>query len=175
MLGIQVRRATVDDLDTLVRFNAAMAQETEGKALDLARLRSGVMALFQDPGRGFYLVAEVPTALLSKREIPPSPFYEREARGDWQVVGQLLITTEWSDWRNAYFWWIQSVYVAPDHRRRGVYRALENYVRAEARRCGDVCGLRLYVDQHNHVAQQVYARLGMARSHYYLYEVEFEG
>lgn len=140
------------DVDTLVSFNAAMAQETEGKTLDLARLRLGVVALLQDTSRGFYLVAEMAG----------------------QVVGQLLITTEWSDWRNAYFWWIQSVYVVPDYRRRGVYRALDGYVRAEAQRRGDICGIRLYVERTNRAAQRVYTRLGMARSHYDLYEVEFE-
>jgi len=146
-----VRRATPEDLDTLVRFNAAMAEETEGKALELARLRSGVAALFQDPNRGFYLVAEI----------------------GGQVAGQLLVTTEWSDWRNAFFWWIQSVYVAPVYRRRGVYRALHRYLQAEAQRHGDICGLRLYVERSNQVAQRVYSSLGMARSHYDLYEIEF--
>jgi GNAT superfamily N-acetyltransferase len=146
-----VRRATPEDLDTLVRFNAAMADETEGKALELARLRSGVAALFQDPNRGFYLVAEI----------------------GGQVAGQLLVTTEWSDWRNAFFWWIQSVYVAPVYRRRGVYRALHRYLQAEAQRHGDICGLRLYVERSNQVAQQVYSSLGMTRSHYDLYEIEF--
>jgi GNAT superfamily N-acetyltransferase len=139
-------------MDTLVRFNAAMARETEGKALDLDRLRNGVAGLFQDSSRGFYLVAEMAG----------------------QVVGQLLITAEWSDWRNAYFWWIQSVYVAPDYRRRGVYRALDTYVRTEAQKRGDICGIRLYVDRDNHVAQQVYTSLGMAQSHYDMYELEFQ-
>ena len=146
-----MRRAAPEDLDTLVRFNAAMAEETEGKALELARLRSGVAALFQDPNRGFYLVAEI----------------------GGQVAGQLLVTTEWSDWRNAFFWWIQSVYVAPVYRRRGVYRALHRYLQAEAQRHGDICGLRLYVERSNQVAQQVYSSLGMALSHYDLYEIEF--
>ena len=148
MPPVRVRRATAEDLDTLVRFNAAMAQETESITLDPTRLRTGVAALLQDSSRGFYLVAEL----------------------DGQVAGQLLITTEWSDWRSAYFWWIQSVYVAPDHRRRGVYRALDGHVRAEAQRRGDVCGIRLYVEQDNWIAQQVYTNLGMVRSHYDLYE-----
>jgi GNAT superfamily N-acetyltransferase len=160
---IRVRRATLDDLETVVAFNAAMARETEGKELELARLRAGVEAVLGDARKGFYLVAE----------IPPSPLLERGVRGDLQVVGQLLVTTEWSDWRNAFFWWIQSVYVAPHHRRRGVYRALDSYLRAEARRRSDVCGLRLYVARTNRVAQQVYASLGMSRSHYDMYEAEF--
>ena len=84
-----------------------------------------------------------------------------------------MITYEWSDWRNGCFWWIQSVYVHPDHRRRGVYRALDAHVRAEAKRDGNVCGLRLYVDRDNHVAQSVYASLEMQHSHYDLYEIDF--
>ena len=148
---IRVRTATSEDMETVVTFNAAMAWETEGKELDLQRLRRGVKAVFEDPARGFYVVAE--------------------AGGT--VVGQLMITTEWSDWRNGFFWWIQSVYVDSAHRRRGVYRALDGYVRAEARRDGNVCGLRLYVDRDNHVAQSVYASLDMERSHYDLFETDF--
>ena len=148
---IQVRRATLGDLRTLVEFNAAMAQETEGKTLELERLRAGVAALFNDDSRGFYFVAEE----------------------SGRVVGQLLITTEWSDWRNAYFWWIQSVYVTPGYRRRGVYRNLHNHVVAESKLQGDVCGLRLYVDRDNSVAQRVYAGLEMRQSHYDLWEFDF--
>ena len=148
---VQVRRATLDDLKTLVEFNAAMAQETEGKTLELERLQAGVAALLDDYGRGFYYVAE----------------------DLGRVVGQLLITTEWSDWRNAYFWWIQSVYVVPEFRRRGVFRKLHNQVMVESRVQGDVCGLRLYVDRDNSVAQGVYASLGMYHTHYYLWEIDF--
>ena len=148
---LRVRWATSSDLDTVVTFNAAMAQETESRQLELGLLRAGVDAVLRDDSRGFYLVAEA----------------------EGQVVGQLLVTTEWSDWRNAFFWWIQSVYVAPLYRRRGVYRALDAYLGAEARRRGDVCGLRLYVARTNRVAQRVYANLGMSRSHYDMYEVEF--
>ena len=116
MPPVRVRRAISADLDTLVRFNAAMAQETEGITLEPARLRAGVATVLQDPNLGFYLVAET----------------------GGQVVGQLLITTEWSDWRNAFFWWIQSVYVARAYRRRGVYRALDGCLRAKAQRRGNV-------------------------------------
>ncbi|MCI0845950.1 MAG: GNAT family N-acetyltransferase [Chloroflexi bacterium] len=149
--SFNVRRATVRDMDVLVEFNAAMALESEGKALDRRRLRDGVAALLDEDGRGFYLVAET----------------------EDRVVGQLMVTYEWSDWRNAHFWWIQSVYVASDWRRRGVYRSLHEYVLAEARNRGDVCGVRLYVDRDNHVAQQVYSNLGMDRSHYDLFEIDF--
>jgi GNAT superfamily N-acetyltransferase len=139
------------DLDTLVQFNAAMARESEGRDLDPETLRTGVDAVFGDSNRGFYLVAEA----------------------EGRVVGQLLITTEWSDWRNGYFWWIQSVYVTPEYRRRGVYRELDSHVTAEARSRGDVCGIRLYVEENNHVAQRVYSNLGMSRSRYYMYEIDF--
>tara|TARA_B100000315_G_scaffold240093_1_gene259572 strand:- start:340 stop:846 length:507 start_codon:yes stop_codon:yes gene_type:complete len=148
---ICVRQASSDDMETLVEFNAAMARETEGKALDLARLRAGVAAGLEQDGRGFYLVAEL----------------------SGQVVGQLLVTTEWSDWRNADFWWIQSVYVDPGHRRLGVYRTLHSHVLVEARRRHGVCGLRLYVDRDNHVARQVYAGLGMQYSRYDMLEIDF--
>ena len=149
--GVNVRAATPADLDIIVAFNSAMALETEGIELDVDRLRRGVTAVLDDPGRGRYFLAEIAGS----------------------VVGQLMITYEWSDWRNGCFWWIQSVYVHPDYRRRGVYRALDAHVRAEARRDGGVCGLRLYVDRDNHVAQRVYASLDMQHSHYDLYEIDF--
>ena len=150
-LEIRVRRAIPDDLDTVVGFNAALAWESEGKTLDLQRLRTGVTAVVNREDLGSYFMAET----------------------EGQVVGQLLITTEWSDWRNGYFWWIQSVYVAPGYRRRGVYRALDGHVRAQAHQRGDVCGLRLYVDRDNHVARQVYASLGMQASQYDMLEIDF--
>ena len=148
---VQVRRATARDLDALVEFNAAMALETEKKILDMDRLRAGVDAVLERDGRGFYYLAE-----LSGR-----------------AVGQLLITTEWSDWRNGEFWWIQSVYVHADYRRRGVYRTLHNHVLAEARLRPDVCGLRLYVDRDNQRAQSVYASLEMRQARYDLWEIDF--
>ena len=148
---ITVRRAIGSDLETIVAFNASMAEETEGRSLDLERLRPGVAAVLGDDRLGFYLLAEI----------------------TGQVVGQLMITTEWSDWRNAYFWWIQSVYVAAGFRRRGVYRALDSQVRSQAQKRPDVCGLRLYVDRDNLVAQAVYAGLDMQHSNYDMYEIDF--
>ena len=148
---IRVRPAVGTDLNTLVDFNAAMARETEDKVLDRDRLRTGVAAVLQGKDRGFYLVAE----------------------SDGRVVGQLLVTTEWSDWRNGYFWWIQSVYVHQDYRGRGVYRTLHRHVETEARRQSDVCGLRLYVVRDNLVAQEVYARLDMRQCRYDMYETDF--
>lgn len=148
---LTVRRATGSDLDSIVGFNASMARETESKTLDLDLLRPGVAAVLENDRLGIYLLAETAG----------------------QVVGQLMLTTEWSDWRNAYFWWIQSVYVDPEFRRRGVYRALDRHVRDEALNRPDVCGLRLYVDRDNHVAQAVYAGLDMQHSNYDMYEIDF--
>jgi ribosomal protein S18 acetylase RimI-like enzyme len=136
---IRVRPAAPSDLDLLVNFNAAMALETENKRLDPARLRPGVAAVLADPARGRYRVAEQ----------------------DGRVVGALLITLEWSDWRNGWFWWIQSVYVRADARGRGVFRTLYDTVRERARAAGDVIGIRLYVEHDNAAAQATYTRLGM--------------
>ena len=149
---IQVRRASLMHLNTIIDFNAAMAKETEGKELNIQLLRPGVEAVLTSNDLGFYLVAE------------------RTGR----PVGQLLITYEWSDWRNAFFWWIQSVYVSPEYRRMGVYKAMHVYAAVEARRQGNVCGLRLYVDKDNRIAQGVYSGLHMRQTHYDMYEIEFD-
>ena len=141
---VRVRRAVPEDLESIVRFNAAMALETEGKVLDAEKLQEGVAAVFQCQGLGFYCVAEVAG----------------------QVVGQLMITTEWSDWRNSYYWWIQSVYVHPDHRRRGVFRTLYAHLKTLAESDPGVVGLRLYVEHDNQVAQTTYEGLGMTPAHY---------
>ncbi len=146
-----VREARPTDVEALVSFNAAMAKETEGKSLDIERLTRGVRAVFESPEKGFYIVAEAGGC----------------------AVGALLVTYEWSDWRNATFWWIQSVYVMPEWRRRGVYRAMHTWVYDAARSRPDVCGVRLYVDRANRVAQRTYASLGMVKSHYDLFETDF--
>lgn len=146
-----IRPATAADAETIARFNAAMARETEGLELDLDRLRQGVQAVFADPSRGRYWVAEL----------------------DGRMAGQMLITFEWSDWRNGAFWWIQSVYVDPSCRARGVFRALYEHVERLARAEPGVCGLRLYVEQHNERAQQAYLRLGMKPTPYRIFEVDF--
>ena len=147
---VQIREATSADIETLVDFNAAMAKETENLSLDRARLTGGTRAVFESPDKGRYIVAEA----------------------EGQVVGSLLTVQEWSDWRNGDFWWIQSVYVRPEWRRRGVYRSLHNWVQEAARATPGVCGVRLYVDQHNHTAQSTYASLGMVKSHYDLFEID---
>lgn len=147
---LRIRLANGEDAETVVRGNAAMALETEAKALDLDRLGAGVRALLHDPTKGFYLVAE----------------------RDGAVVGQLMVTYEWSDWRNGTFYWVQSVYVSPAARRTGVYRALYAEVLEIARRNGDCVGVRLYVERENVGAQRTYEALGMHRSHYDMFETE---
>jgi GNAT superfamily N-acetyltransferase len=148
-MSVVVRPARPQDLDLLVDFNAAMALETEDLRLDPARLRAGVAAALADPQRGAYRVAEL----------------------DGRPAGALLLTREWSDWRNGWFLWIQSVYVRPEARRHGVYRALHADVLAGAAAAGDVVGVRLYVDRENSQAQRTYERLGMQRARYDLFEV----
>ena len=150
--NLVVRPAATTDLDMLVRFSAAMAFETEGRRLDQERLRRGTLAVLEFPRHGFYVVAERP-------------------EGDGQgVVGQLLITYEWSDWRNGVVWWIQSVYVRPEHRGRRVYAGLYDFIRAKVADDPGIRGIRLYVDRRNTAAQQVYARLGMDGEHYQVFE-----
>ncbi|MCE3005110.1 MAG: GNAT family N-acetyltransferase [Xanthomonadaceae bacterium] len=146
----RLRDATRADLESLVAFNAAMALETEHKRLDPALLRPGVAAVFDDPRRGFYLVAE---------------------RGG-TVVGGLLVTWEWSDWRCGDWWWVQSVYVVPPARGQGVFGALYRAIEARARAAGAV-GLRLYVERDNRRAQRTYAALGMEETAYRMYERPF--
>ena len=146
-----VRAATRADLDVLVEWNAAMAWETEQKRLDRAVLARGVDAVFDDPRRGFYLVAE---------------------HGGTRA-GSLLVTYEWSDWRCGDWWWIQSVYVAEAHRRAGVFKALYAEVDRRARATAGVVGLRLYVEWENARAQRTYEMLGMQKAHYHLYQASY--
>jgi len=145
---MHIRRADRSDADTLLAFNRAMAAETEDKSLNMDALRSGVRALLLNEDKGFYLVAE------------------REER----IVGSLMITTEWSDWRDGTFWWVQSVYVRPGARRQGVYTALYTEVKDRARAEPDVCGLRLYVEKDNAAARDAYRALGMKETPYRMYE-----
>lgn len=138
-MSVTIRTATNNDVQFLVACNAAMALETEHKTLDRDVLERGTQAVFDDPRRGFYLVAE----------------------HAGEPAGCLLITYEWSDWRNGDWWWFQSVYVTPEQRRHGVFRALYAEVERRARATMDVIGLRLYVESGNTRAQQTYASLGM--------------
>ena len=148
MSDIKVRQATAAEAVRIADFNRAMAMETEGLALDEKTVAAGVVALMGHPERGFYLVAEV----------------------EGVVAGCLLITYEWSDWRNKMFWWIQSVFVKPEHRGHGVYSALDEKVKALAAQAGNVCGFRLYVHKGNARAQEVYRNLGMEETAYLVYE-----
>jgi ribosomal protein S18 acetylase RimI-like enzyme len=146
---MQIRIANESDALSLVNFNQAMALETEGKQLETNVLRGGVGAVFGDEKKGFYVVAEENS----------------------EIVGGLMITFEWSDWRNAWFWWIQSVYILPKARGRKIYSKLYEFVKDEAAKNG-VCGIRLYVEKENENAQKVYEKLGMEESHYLMYEVK---
>lgn len=147
-MPVTVRRATAADAAAVADFNRRLALETEGKTLDPATLAAGVAALLADPHKGFYLVAE----------------------HDGAVAGQLGVTAEWSDWRNAWWWWIQSVYVRAESRRRGVFRALYEAVHRLAHEEGSVIGLRLYVEKDNRTAQDTYRRLGMAPMPFSLFD-----
>ena len=147
---MNIRLAEKRDIGALVGFNQAMALETEGKILSAEVLSPGVAAVFEDENKGFYVAAEV----------------------DGAVVGGLLVTFEWSDWRNSWFWWIQSVYILPEYRGRSIYSEMYGFVKEVSKRRGDVCGFRLYVEHDNSHAQRVYEKLGMTRSHYLAYEEE---
>lgn len=147
LLEISIRPARLEDIDTIVSFNLALAFESERIQLEPEVLHQGVEALLRDPGKGFYLIAECAG----------------------QSVGQTMVTFEWSDWRNKNWWWLQSVYVAPSSRRRGVFRALYDQVESRAAREG-ASGLRLYVEQENRDAQSTYSALGMRPGRYHLYE-----
>ena len=148
MPEIEIRPAEPGDAPELVQFNREMARETEDVHLDAGVVTAGVQALFERPERGFYVVAD--------------------AGGE--LAGSLMVTHEWSDWRNGLFWWIQSVYVRPAYRRRGVYRSLYRYVEAMAKDHPEVCGFRLYVERDNHRARQTYRSLGMEQTPYLVYE-----
>lgn len=141
---LHLRPATTGDVAVIVDFNSRLARETEGKTLDVELLGKGVRSLLADERRGRYFVA------LAGAEI----------------VGQIMFTTEWSDWRNGEIWWIQSVYVRADMRHCGVYRAMHEHVRALAKSTPGVAGLRLYVEENNRAAQAVYSKVGMQREGY---------
>jgi GNAT superfamily N-acetyltransferase len=143
-----VRRAGAADAPVIVEFNRLLAQESEGLALEPGPLQAGVAAALADPHKGLYFMAEL----------------------DGTAVGQTMVTFEWSDWRNGWMWWIQSVYVRPEHRRRGVFRALYDHVRRAAADDPAVIGLRLYVVEHNHAAREVYTRLGWQSTGYHVLE-----
>jgi ribosomal protein S18 acetylase RimI-like enzyme len=144
---MRIRLATPADAAVLIEFNAAMARETEGKDLLPEVIGAGVHSLLANPAAGFYVIAEA----------------ER-------VLAALMITKEWSDWRNGSFWWIQSVYVRPEARRQGIYRRLYRHVQEMAAQDPKVCGFRLYVERENSAAQATYGALGMKETRYLVFE-----
>lgn len=143
-MSVTIRRATPADEGLLIEFNAALAWETEHKRLRPEVLTAGVRAVFADPARGFYTVAEE----------------------GGTVVGQMMVTFEWSDWRNGWFWWVQSVYVREEARRNGVFRALYKEIERQAAADPTVIGIRLYVERDNTRAQATYRALGMSDTTY---------
>lgn len=151
-MPVRIREARATDAKLIAEFNRRLAKETESKALEKSTVLSGVQALLDAPEQGRYYVAEL---------------------GD-ELVGQLLLTYEWSDWRNGRFWWIQSVYVAANYRRQGVFTALYGHVEKLAREDPSVCGLRLYVEEHNAGALRTYRALGMSPTGYHVLEIELD-
>lgn len=149
--SILIRLGTTNDVGALAQNHREMALETENKTLDADTTHRGTQAVVDDPTKGFYLIAE----------------------RNGVMVGQLLVTFEWSDWRSGVFWWIQSVYVLPNARRAGVYRTLHAHVLEAAKNAPNVCGVRLYVDKDNAHAQATYRAMGMQAAHYDMYEVDF--
>lgn len=150
MNNLIIRRARREDLTHIIDFNLAMALETENKNLNRDILKAGVENLFAQPQYGFYCVAESAE----------------------RMVGQLMITYEWSDWRNGLFWWIQSVYIHPDFRSKGIFTKMYEFIRRESSAL-QVCGIRLYVDKSNNRAKNVYIKCGMNFSHYDMLETDF--
>lgn len=143
-----IRSARETDIPQIVEFNKAMAMETEGIFLSESKLKKGVEEIFKDPNKGFYLVYEI----------------------EGTVRAGLMITHEWSDWRNGNFWWIQSVFVEKEFRRRGLYKGLFNYLKQRMKEDPTIVGIKLYVDQNNKPAQKTYENLGMEQSNYLLFD-----
>ncbi len=148
MDNVNIRIASLKDASAIADFNRVMALETENKILDTEVLSQGVTSIFKKPELGFYVVAELNN----------------------KFVGCLMITTEWSDWRNGIFWWIQSVYIHPKHRRGGIYSKMYEHIKTLAADNSQVCGFRLYVDRENEIAQKGYVSLGMKKTNYLLFE-----
>ncbi|MCK9451354.1 MAG: GNAT family N-acetyltransferase [Bacteroidales bacterium] len=147
-MSIEVRNASLPDKEVIASFQEEMALETEGLRLDAVQIRAGIVAVFQDKSKGRYFVAE----------------------NDGEIIASLLITFEWSDWRNAWVYWIQSVFVKKSFRRQGVYRKMYAHIKALALADKSVGGIRLYVDKTNTNAQKTYSQLGMNGAHYQVFE-----
>ena len=148
MISPNIRKATREDIRKIVAFNQAMALETENISLDTQMLWNGVESIFEDESRGFYIVCE----------------------HEGSVRASLMITFEWSDWRNGNFWWIQSVFVHPEYRKLGLYKHMYAFIKTQVDAKEDIVGIRLYVDDHNKKAQDVYNKQGMQKSNYQMFE-----
>ena len=144
---MEISRGTINDIEEITGFQIAMALESEGTILDGNKVRSGVKAAMEDVSKGAYIVA----------------------RTDGKPIASLMITREWSDWNNGWYWWIQSVYVMPEYRGQGIFRSMYRKV-IEMAKEQSVAQVRLYVDRHNTHAQKVYQKLGMEECHYLMYE-----
>ncbi|MHC4203300.1 MAG: GNAT family N-acetyltransferase [Planctomycetota bacterium] len=149
---LSVRTGQDKDIDTLAKFNIALAWETEQKQLSPPIVTQGLQKLFKNPYYGFYIVAEI----------------------DDEVVGCCMVTYEWSDWRCGIFWWIQSVYVKSEFRRQGIFRKLYEFLKEKASQEKNVCGFRLYVEKSNHTGKKTYAGVGMKEAPYEFYEEPFK-
>jgi len=150
-VAVTIRDATPDDAKTIAAYNSAMALETEGRPLEPSLISPGVQAVLDDKCKGLYWVAEQ----------------------NGELVGQIMVTHEWSDWRNGVMWWIQSVYVVESSRRQGVFSALYRHVASLARQDSECCGIRLYVEHENQRAQKTYLALGLVKPGYDVMEVDF--
>ena len=150
---LSIRDANASDAEIIADYNARLALESEGMRLDPGLVGPGVRTLLRDASKGRYWMAEA----------------------DGRVVGQIMVTYEWSDWRNGMIWWIQSVYVHGDYRRTGVFSALYRHVESLARKDPDVCGIRLYVEHENERAQRTYQSLGMKMTDYRVMQSMFTG
>ncbi|MCB2221383.1 MAG: GNAT family N-acetyltransferase [Bacteroidetes bacterium] len=144
---ITIREATKKDAPVIADFQLRMALETEDLALNGPQVTAGVNAVMADRSKGFYIIAE-----------------------DEGIVASMLLTPEWSDWRNGYFLWIQSLYVIPEYRKKGVFRMMYDFVKNKVNSSHDYVGIKLYVDQDNEIAQKAYEKVGMETSHYQLFE-----
>jgi ribosomal protein S18 acetylase RimI-like enzyme len=144
---MEISTGTYNDIEAITGFQIAMALESEGTVLDSEKVRNGVTAVIEDESKGTYIVA----------------------RTEDRPVASLMITREWSDWNNGWYWWIQSVYVMTEYRGQGIFRAMYTKV-IEMAKEQNIAQVRLYVDRHNTKAQKVYQKLGMEECHYLMYE-----
>ena len=149
---MKITQPGIEDINSLVNFNIKMAKETENKILNKKIVTKGVSEVLTDTTLGYYVIAKNKNTIL----------------------GSLMITYEWSDWRNGMFWWIQSVYVEKEYRQQGVYKKMYSYIKDKALKDNSCTGIRLYVEQENKIAQSVYTKLEMKETHYKLFEIDFQ-